>query len=73
VAALLSNGLATLTHNGVNIVGGVLHNNMYHLNMTIIRPLTTRLEDHLQPPPLISHLSPLAVVASSDQMGFYTA
>ena len=73
VSALLSDGLATLSFKGANIVGGSLHNNMYCLNLSIICPPKPTLAERLESPALISRLSPLAAAASSDQAGFYTA
>jgi hypothetical protein len=73
VSALLSDGLATLSFKGANIISGSLHNNMYRLNLSIICPPKPTLAERLKSPALISHLSPLAAAASSDQAGFYTA
>jgi hypothetical protein len=74
ISSLLGDGLATLSIRGENIVGGALYNNMYRLNMSIIRPSQQRpLLSRLDPPPLISRITPLAAAASSDQAGFYTA
>jgi hypothetical protein len=74
ISAALGDGLATLSYQGISIVGSALHNDMYRLNMSIIRatpslPLTSQIES----PPLISRLSPIAAAASSDQAGFYIA
>ena len=72
VTAILKDGLATLSFKGKNIAGGTLHNNMYHLNLSIIQPSALSLAQCIQQPPLISRLSPLTAAASSDQTGFYT-
>jgi gag-polypeptide of LTR copia-type len=70
VTAVLGNGLATLSIRGNNIIGGALYNDMYRLNLTIIRPVVQISQG---PPALISRIGPIAAAASSDQAGFYTA
>jgi hypothetical protein len=75
VASWLDDGLATLWHQGVKIIGSSPHQGMYHLHMTIQRPdrphlpLTSRIET----PSLASCITPLAAAASPEQEGFCTA
>jgi len=74
VTSTLGDGLAILSKGGINIVGGSLQNEMYKLNMTIVRPSSMRpLSSRLSPPNLISRIGPIAAAASSDQAGFYIA
>ena len=74
VASILANGLATLSVRGKAIVGGALHNDMYRLNLKIIRPtIAPSLASRLGPPALESRITPMVAAASSDQSGFYTA
>lgn len=74
VSSLLGDGLATLSVHGENVIGGSLHNNMYCLNMSIVCPTHQHpLLSRLDPPSLLSRITPLAAAASSDQTGFYIA
>jgi gag-polypeptide of LTR copia-type len=74
ITSVLGNGLANLYHHGRIVIGGALYDNMYRLNMSIIRPTTSRpLSARISPPSLLSRISPLAAAASSDQAGFYIA
>ena len=74
ISSLLGDGLATLSIRGENIVGGALHNDMYRLNMSIVRPNRQRpLLSRLDPLSSSSRITPLAAAASSDQAGFYIA
>jgi hypothetical protein len=74
VTAILGNGLAVLAVRGVNIVGGAMHQGMYRLNMTIVRPANRQtLISRIEAPNLSPSITPLVAAASSDQAGFYTA
>jgi hypothetical protein len=42
VAVTLGNGFVTLAVNGVNIVGGAIYQDLYRLDMTIVRPANTQ-------------------------------
>ena len=74
IASILANGLATLSTRGQAIVGGALQNDMYRLNLKIIRPAPAHpLITRLGPPTLASTITPIVAAASSDQSGFYIA
>ena len=74
VSSLLGDGLATLSIRGENVVGGALHNDMYRLNMSIVRPDRQRpIFSRIDPSPPSSRITPIAAAASSDQAGFYIA
>jgi hypothetical protein len=76
VSSLLENGLACLASRGVKIVGGAVHEEMYRLNMTIVRPKGPQapsLLSRLGPPTLLSRIAPLAAAVSLDQAGFCIA
>jgi hypothetical protein len=74
VTSWLCDGLVTLSVKGRNIVGGALYDEMYRLNMTIIRPTASMsIISRQLAPPLICQIGPIAAAASLDQEGFYIA
>jgi hypothetical protein len=70
VSATLEGNLVTLSHGGIKLIEGVMHNGMYNLNVSIIRPLVQ--------PSLLSRItsSPSSINSASTSSapeGFYTA
>jgi hypothetical protein len=75
VTATLGNGLAILSFQGRDIIGGALFDDMYRLNLTIMRPTPSAysLNNQIGSTAVVPTIGPITAAASSDQAGFYTA
>jgi hypothetical protein len=68
VTSTLGNGCVTLSLRGAPIVSGTIHNDMYRLNLSIVRPKPTTTR-----PIIPSTFAPHVAAASSRSADFYTA
>jgi hypothetical protein len=74
VTAILGGGTATLSLQGQKVIEGAIHNDMFRLNISIVRPVAQQsLLSCIDNPPLISHIGPLVAAVNSDRAGFCIA
>jgi hypothetical protein len=74
VTAILGDDTATLSFRGQKIFDGTIYNDMFRLNLTIIRPSAQRsLLSRIENPPLLPRIAPFAAAVDSDKAGFYIA
>ena len=72
VTAILGDDTATLSFRGQKIFDGTIYNDMFRLNLTIIRPSAQRsLLSRIENPPLLPRIAPFAAAIDSDKAGFY--
>ncbi|TDL16328.1 hypothetical protein BD410DRAFT_844467 [Rickenella mellea] len=75
IITTLGANAVTLSVNGTPVVGGRVINEMYRLDVKIIRPATQiPLADRISPSPLINRLTPyIATTSSAQNLDFCTA
>jgi hypothetical protein len=72
VITTLGNGTIVLSFNDKPIIGGSIVNEMYCLNLEVVRPQLPSLSSRLGPPSLSSHLGPKVLFSNTGSMDFYT-
>jgi hypothetical protein len=74
VTAILGGGTATLSLRGQKVIKGAIHNNMFRLNISIVRPVAQQsLLSRVDNPPLVSRIGPLVAAVNPDRAGFCIA